>query len=40
MAITDCLVAATALEEGAIILTSNTEDYPQAEVRTLSLRKA
>jgi predicted nucleic acid-binding protein len=39
LTITDCLVAAVAIEEGAIIMTSNTDDYPQPDVTTLSLRE-
>jgi tRNA(fMet)-specific endonuclease VapC len=37
--ITDCLIAAVAIEQAAIILTSNTSDYPKDDVTTLSLRE-
>jgi tRNA(fMet)-specific endonuclease VapC len=40
LAMSDCLVAAVAIEQEAIILTSNTDDYPQPEAMTVSLRGA
>jgi tRNA(fMet)-specific endonuclease VapC len=40
VSLTDCLIAAIAIEQEATILTSNTADYPQPDVTTLSLRTA
>jgi predicted nucleic acid-binding protein len=37
--ISDCLVAACAREQQAIVLTSNIKDYPMKDVRVLSLRE-
>jgi predicted nucleic acid-binding protein len=37
---TDCLIAATALEHGATLITGNDADYPMAEVRRLPLPRS
>lgn len=37
--VSDCLVAACAREQDAIVLTSNIKDYPMRDVRVLSLRE-
>jgi predicted nucleic acid-binding protein len=35
--VTDCLIAATAVEHRATLITRNTADYPMPEVTTLAL---
>ncbi len=35
----DCLIAATALVEGASVATGNAKDYPMAEITVLRARK-
>ena len=35
----DCLIAATALVEGASVATGNAKDYPMAEITVLQARK-
>jgi predicted nucleic acid-binding protein len=37
--VSDCLLAACARDQQAIVLTSNTKDFPMKDVRVLSLRK-
>jgi predicted nucleic acid-binding protein len=35
----DCLIAATAFMEGAVIATGNTKDYPMPEITVLEARR-
>ena len=35
----DCLIAATAFAEGAVVATGNTRDYPMPEVTVLASRR-
>lgn len=37
--VSDCLLAAVAREQQAIVLTSNIKDFPMKDVRVMSLRK-
>jgi predicted nucleic acid-binding protein len=37
--VSDCLLAACAREQQAIVLTSNIKDYPMRDIRVMSLRK-
>jgi predicted nucleic acid-binding protein len=38
IATADALIAATAIEHNAILVTDNPKDYPMPEIRLLSLR--
>ena len=39
LSVTDCLIAAVAREQQAIVLTSNSKDYPMKDVQVISLRE-